>query len=540
MGAGWWGYLASSARVMMMAATGSVVLAVAVVTGTAIVEYSKIETRLQAYSENEMASLHALVVSVMEQRLTDSNDAAIGVFNQLILRRNSVYPGKVWTVWSPQVARFVARTAPQKPAKLPQDEIDVAALRSGRPQGRFVDGAYRYSLPIVLGVTLGAEQEACHVCHQRKMDLQDGQVIAVFSSRLSTTQEFAALRRLLTEMAVASLLGALAVALASGLIAANRKRGQHEFDTQIGRFKTVLDNMLQGVLLCTNDGKVLTVNRRFCEINGLPVDSVVPGMSYAEMTQILVSSGKMGPKELNEIRRCRNELVQRGQAASLVWKLEDGRSFIVTHQPLEDGWLTTYYDATEQHAAQEKIEYLAMHDSLTNLANRVSLQNHLNHATSQTRSGKGFALHLLDLDRFKAVNDNLGHPIGDRLLQAVAERLRKEVRGTDFAARVGGDEFVIIQAPIKSPNDAFVLAQRLIDRIKAPYDIDGNRISIGVSIGIAFAPHDGQDAEHLTKCADAALYQAKAAGRSAYRRFLVPNNVPLAQCSPESASLSSV
>jgi len=506
-------------RAVTIAAVASVALGAALVTGVGLFCHAKIETRLQAYSENELGSLHALVVSAMEHRLTDTNDVAIGVFNQMIARRNLGYPGKVWTVWSPQVAGFMARTAPQEAAKIPQDAMDTAVLRSGRPAGRFVDGGYRYSLPIVLGVTRGAEQEACHTCHQQNMGLHDGDVIAVFSSLLPTAHEFGALRGLVTEMAAASLLGAVAVALAVGIIADRKERRRHEFDTQLGRFNAVLENMLQGVLLCEASGTVLAVNRRFCEIVSLPAGAVKPGMSYTELTHLLISSGTMGAKEVDDIRRSRRELVERGLSETFVWKLMDGRSFAVAHRPVKDGWLTTYEDITERCAAHARVEHLARHDVLTNLANRALFSENLDEAILRTRRGGLFALHLLDLDRFKAVNDTLGHPAGDRLLQAVAARLLVGLRETDTFARLGGDEFAILQAPIRAPEEATGLAQRLIGLIRAPFEIDGHPISVGLSVGIGIAPQDGQDGEQLLKCVDMALYRAKADGRGVYRLF---------------------
>ncbi len=129
------------------------------------------------------------------------------------------------------------------------------------------------------------------------------------------------------------------------------------------------------------------------------------------------------------------------------------------------------------------------------------------------------ALHCLDLDQFKAVNDTLGHPIGDALLRVVADRLRDGVRDTDTIARLGGDEFAIVQTALESPGDATALARRLIDLIEAPFDIDGHQIVIGVSIGIAFGPRDGTDANRMLTCADLALYRAKFDGRGVYRLF---------------------
>jgi diguanylate cyclase (GGDEF)-like protein len=135
------------------------------------------------------------------------------------------------------------------------------------------------------------------------------------------------------------------------------------------------------------------------------------------------------------------------------------------------------------------------------------------------RRGRLQALHFLDLDQFKTVNDTLGHPVGDRLLQSVAERLLDVLRETDTLARLGGDEFAILQTAIDSPLDATVLAGRMIAPLAKPFEIAEQQIVIGVSVGIAFAPQDGLDADQLAKCADLALYRAKADGRGVYRLF---------------------
>jgi diguanylate cyclase (GGDEF)-like protein len=166
-----------------------------------------------------------------------------------------------------------------------------------------------------------------------------------------------------------------------------------------------------------------------------------------------------------------------------------------------------------------EIAHLAHHDALTDLPNRVLFHEKLKHALGYARRGRLLALHFLDLDQFKAVNDTLGHPVGDRLLQAAAERLQSCLRETDTIARLGGDEFAILETTIESPLDATRLAQRIIQVFAVPFEVEGHQIAIGISIGIAFAPQDGLDADHLLKCADLALYRAKSDGRNVYRLF---------------------
>jgi diguanylate cyclase (GGDEF)-like protein len=166
-----------------------------------------------------------------------------------------------------------------------------------------------------------------------------------------------------------------------------------------------------------------------------------------------------------------------------------------------------------------EVAHLAHYDALTNLPNRVLFHETLEHALAYVRRGQVLAIHCLGLDKFKAVNDTLGHPVGDNLLQAVAERLRNGLRETDTVARLGGDEFAIVQTAIASPIDAIDLADRLMGIIGAPFEIAGHQIVVGASIGIALAPPDGIGADQLLKSADLALYRAKLEGRGVYRLF---------------------
>jgi diguanylate cyclase (GGDEF)-like protein/PAS domain S-box-containing protein len=313
--------------------------------------------------------------------------------------------------------------------------------------------------------------------------------------------------------------GARARAEADLVLAEERGRAAHVLYLQQHRFDTALQNMLQGLLMADREGRLLVVNRRFCELFGVSPDVVTPNMSYVELMRIAGPGGNVPPDDLAEIRRRRKEMVDRNTRSTIVWELSDGRAFAVTHQPMEEGWLTTYEDITERRVAEARIAHLAHHDALTGLPNRVLFREALEHAVAFARRGHLLALHCLDLDQFKAVNDTLGHPVGDGLLQAVAQRLRDCLRETDTVARLGGDEFAIIQTAIQSPIDATGLASRVIELIEAPFEIDGHQIVIGTSIGIAFAPQDGLDADQLLKCADLALYRAKLDGRGLYRLF---------------------
>jgi diguanylate cyclase (GGDEF)-like protein/PAS domain S-box-containing protein len=185
-----------------------------------------------------------------------------------------------------------------------------------------------------------------------------------------------------------------------------------------------------------------------------------------------------------------------------------------------DGYLVAVVDITERRKAEARIAHMAHHDGLTNLPNRDFYQHHLRQALERARPGnKRVAVLCVDLDLFKNVNDSFGHPMGDRLLKQVSERLSSEVRGDNLAARLGGDEFAIVLASDVSPNEASDFADRLIEVLSAGYDIDGTEIVVGASIGIALSPGDGATSEELMRNADMALYRAKSDGGGVHRFF---------------------
>ncbi|MGJ3262704.1 MAG: bifunctional diguanylate cyclase/phosphodiesterase [Salinarimonas sp.] len=180
----------------------------------------------------------------------------------------------------------------------------------------------------------------------------------------------------------------------------------------------------------------------------------------------------------------------------------------------------THTDITDRKEAEHRAERMARHDGLTDLPNRAHFRERLDEALDvAAKTGESVALVCLDLDRFKAVNDTLGHPVGDALLKAVAGRLAGQVRASDVLARLGGDEFAVLQIGAEQPEAARALAQRLSQAFATPVSVAGRDLSVGLSIGVAIAPHDGADADQLFKSADLALYRAKGEGRSTVRFF---------------------
>ena len=163
--------------------------------------------------------------------------------------------------------------------------------------------------------------------------------------------------------------------------------------------------------------------------------------------------------------------------------------FLLGYVPLADGgWVATHQDITDRRLAEAKIAYMVRHDSLTHLPNRMAFRDGSSNRWTGIDEGKSLAVLCLDLDRFKSVNDTLGHHVGDLLLIEVAQRLTSCVRETDMVARLSGDEFAIVQTGISQPSEATTLARRIVETIAAPYTLDGHQVVVGASIGIAIAP----------------------------------------------------
>ena len=279
-----------------------------------------------------------------------------------------------------------------------------------------------------------------------------------------------------------------------------------------------LSNMVQGLCLLDAEQKVVVANERYAQIYSLTADDIKPG---TPLLAILKARAERGADACADVE----EFVELGIAKarrteSVVTRLADGRFISVLGRPLPNGGLiSTHEDVTDRKNAEERIAHMAMHDALTGLPNRRHFESELSRAVKDNASNNGFAVLCLDLDHFKPVNDTLGHLMGDKLLRAVAKRLLASVRGADTLARLGGDEFAILQTGIGGPEQSAILAARLVSSLAEPFDIDGNRIVIGVSVGVAIAPADGADGMALLRSADLALYCSKGEGRGRYKFF---------------------
>ena len=298
------------------------------------------------------------------------------------------------------------------------------------------------------------------------------------------------------------------------------KKQEEQLHETNRRLDAALENMSQGLCLYDKDARLQVVNRRFCEIFNIPAGSVHAGMSFETVLMLSVMAGNHEGENVSDLLAERQRFLSREKIDSYYQQLGDDRVICIRHRPTSDGgWLTTCEDVTEQHQAESKITFMARHDALTRLPNRVLLAERIEQAIAQVGRGSGFAILCLDLDNFKQVNDTLGHAVGDELLCAVADRLGACVREIDTVARLGGDEFAIIQADTQRPEDAARLARRIVECLSEPYEFGGQRVVIGCSVGISLSPGDGTSGVKLLKNADVALYRAKAEGRGIWRFF---------------------
>jgi diguanylate cyclase (GGDEF)-like protein len=286
------------------------------------------------------------------------------------------------------------------------------------------------------------------------------------------------------------------------------------------RFDSALNNMPHGLCMFDAGRRVVVANKRLAELLRLP--SVISGspMSSHELIQRCVPAGTLSAVVAERLRGEFEDRLAKKVDGEFYIETEAGRTLALTFQPMPGGGsVVLFEDITERKSAEAKINQLARYDVLTDLPNRAFFRDQMDAAVNALRRRGPFAIHFIDLDEFKEVNDTLGHPCGDELLRAVAERLRSVVRGTDVVARFGGDEFVVLQHPLGHAKEAAALAERMVATLGEPFQISGQEVIVGASIGITLAPRDGSNADQLLKNADMALYRAKADGRRAWRFF---------------------
>jgi diguanylate cyclase (GGDEF)-like protein len=295
----------------------------------------------------------------------------------------------------------------------------------------------------------------------------------------------------------------------------------NELHTQNARFDAALNNMSQALCMVDANQRLIVCNVRFLELFGLSAGVVQPGTQVSDVFRAMAAIGRYPHALIEAIRSAQQALVFGHNPGRFLQEIADGAAVAISHQPmLGGGWVATYEDVTERRHAEARIQFMAHHDALTKLPNRLLFHERMAALLANPRhQDDRLAVICLDLDYFKNVNDTLGHPVGDALLEAVAERLQGCVRDGDVVARLGGDEFAVLQSAAEQPLQAELLAQRIIDALRQPYDLGGQRAIVSVSVGIVVASDRTINADLLLRNADMALYRAKSDGRGTYRFF---------------------
>jgi diguanylate cyclase (GGDEF)-like protein len=408
----------------------------------------------------------------------------------------------------------IDRTGEKLPPSVPWHSVVAAGGGVFQAPGLYGDGRRLVAVrkvagyPLVVNVTV-LESASLALWRRRAAMIAAGTILTVFCFALLLRALVVQFRKL----------------AASQASLAEREGKLSEKSRELERANRTIDaafnNMSHGLNMIDKEGRVLICNEPYCRIYDVPPAMVAPGARLVDVLAYRKRHGNFeGDPEAFVARLCAQ--METGEKLHTRAQLADGRLIAVVNEPMIDGgWVATHEDITERQRSQERVARMARHDALTDLANRLLFRERMEEALDRYKTtGSGYTVFVFDLDLFKAVNDSLGHPVGDALLKAVARRLQETTREADTVGRLGGDEFAILQhADARQRESAVALAERLLTVIGAPYEIDGHRVVIGISIGIAMAPHDGLDSAHLLRNADLALYRAKADGRNAYRFF---------------------
>lgn len=298
-------------------------------------------------------------------------------------------------------------------------------------------------------------------------------------------------------------------------------RRETELTEQNRLFNAALSKMSQGLCMFDQDQNLLVCNDRYIEMYGLSKELSKPGTPFRTIIESRIDKGLYVGNNAEDYLSERLASAREAVRNTKLHELSDGRIVAITHEPMEGGgWVATHDDVTHLRRIEAKISHMARHDALTDLPNRVQLRERMQQVLGgDALEGRFLVVLLFEIDRFKEVNDTFGPSIGDALLQGVAQRLRRRLDGIDMVARVGGDEFVILQIADEPAAAADALVKRVHAVLGISFDLDDQALSISVSVGIAIGPVDGNEPDELLKNADLALGRAKHDGPGHSRFF---------------------
>src|SRR6266498_972559 len=298
-----------------------------------------------------------------------------------------------------------------------------------------------------------------------------------------------------------------------------QRRAERAADQSETRYRLLFEGNLAGVYRTTEDGRILDCNESFAQIFGYRSREEVLSLPAWDF-YLTVEDRKASLARLKERKSLTNyEQCLRRKDGSHVWVLENAN--LIEGQDGKQGIIVVKVtDTTERKRAEEKVKHLAFHDSLTGLPNRLLFSDRLRvgmvHAN---RYREKLAVLFLDIDRFKVINDSLGHSIGDELLRRIAERVGGCIRQEDTIARLGGDEFTVLLPGIAKEEDAATIANKILEAVRLPFFIEHRELFITTSIGVTLYPDDGADPETLVRNADTSMYRAKEQGRDNYQLY---------------------
>ncbi|HXW30041.1 MAG TPA: EAL domain-containing protein, partial [Xanthobacteraceae bacterium] len=396
------------------------------------------------------------------------------------------------------------------------EEMDVAIERSSSPRSRAQGVEIRATIAALADAGTNAQALAERMTNvQQEMERLDARNADVGLKARDDIEDFSFKSDLLLLASIVTsvMLAGLALLLIQWMINSMKQRSS-------AQLSAALEGMPQGLIMFDGGLRLIVCNAYYAQMYGLRAEHTEPG---TPLRAILEHQLEMGTSPINAENFVESTLASAATPTLGVveQQLHDGRIISVVNAPLSTGGgVTIHIDVTEKRNSEKQITFLALHDALTGLANRVQLREHIEKSLKSLERGKKLSVFCLDLDHFKDINDTLGHSVGDALLCAVATRLRELVRDHDLVSRTGGDEFAIVQSGAELAMAAPAgLAARVVEVLSVPFDLGDHHVVIGASVGVAIAPDDGSDVDQLLKNADMALYRAKDDGRGRFHFF---------------------